>query len=79
MVKICGNCGICVEMSRGTFFCTLITQITQIYRALCVNVLFSKFYLYFNITGQQSPLVIGFFTDYCLGPSLPPHFNLIGS
>ena len=25
------------------------------------------------------PLVIGFFAEYCLGPSLPSHFNLIGS
>ena len=69
---------ICVEMSRGAFFRTLITQITQIYRALCVNVLFSKFNLYFDMTGQQLPLVIGFFAEYCLGPSLPSHFNLIG-
>lgn len=37
------------------------------------------FNLYFDITGQQLPLVIGFFAEYCLGPSLPLHFNLIGS
>ena len=26
----------------------------------------SKFNLYFDITGQQSPLIIGFFADYAL-------------